>query len=87
MHLLKWQFQTAGRGASWEKTIKVQRRSLARHFKDNPSLIAMANEAILDAYGDARFEAALETGMPETAFPADCPWTLAQIGDADFWPA
>jgi hypothetical protein len=28
-HLLKWQYQPARRGASWQKTIKVQRISPA----------------------------------------------------------
>lgn len=37
-HLLKWRFQPARRGASWEATIRNHRRALERHLKDNPSL-------------------------------------------------
>src|ERR1700679_4004614 len=40
LHLLKWQFRPGLRGNSYRYTIKVQRRDLARHLADNPSLSA-----------------------------------------------
>jgi hypothetical protein len=85
-HLLKWEFQPALRGKSWRATIKVQRRELARHLNDNPSLKAKLNEAIADAYGDAILNASRETGLDEEDFPAHCPWTNDEIADGDFWP-
>ena len=27
-----------------------------------------------------------ETNLPLATFPEPCPWTLAQVLDADFWP-
>jgi ribosomal protein L29 len=39
-HLLKWQFQPKRRGASWQRTIKEQRRAIAAHIKETPSLRA-----------------------------------------------
>ena len=36
-HLLKWQFQPARRGASWESTIREQRTSALLILEDNPS--------------------------------------------------
>ncbi|MDR3518484.1 MAG: DUF29 domain-containing protein [Azospirillaceae bacterium] len=86
LHLLKWRFQPGLQGASWRATIKVQRRDLARHLKDNPSLKATVPEAIADAYGDAVIQAAAETGLPESTFPVACPWSFDQVTDPDFWP-
>ncbi|MEA1648207.1 DUF29 domain-containing protein [Nitrospirillum sp. BR 11164] len=86
LHLLKWQFQPVRRGSSWEATIRVQRRDLAVHLQDNPSLKAKLPEAIQQAYGNALIMAADETGLPEATFPAECPWSFEQIMDAGFWP-
>jgi hypothetical protein len=85
-HLLKWKFQPALRGNSWRATIKVQRRELARHLNDNPSLKAKLTEAMTDAYGDAILIASRETGLDEQAFPGNCPWSYEQIAANDFWP-
>lgn len=86
LHLLKWQYQPKRRGASWEATIRVQRRDLAVHLTDNPSLKARLPEVIGQAYGNAVIEAASETGRPEADFPPECPWTFERIMDAAFWP-
>ncbi len=85
-HLLKWQYQPDARGASWQATIRVQRRDLARHMKDNPSLKSKLPEAISDAYGDAVIEAAAETNLAESTFSEACPWTFEQMMAEDFWP-
>ncbi len=37
-HLLKWQFQPARQSKSWQRTIKEQRKSLALHLGEVPSL-------------------------------------------------
>lgn len=86
MHLLKWQFQPAGQCTSWRLTIKEQRRKVARHLADNPSLKARLSETMVDAYGDATIGAARETNLSETTFPAECPWSFEQIMNAAFWP-
>ena len=85
-HLLKWQFQPMLQGPSWRATIKIQRRDLTRHMADNPSLKAKLGEAIDAAYGDALLLAAAETGLPESTFPTECPWTFAEMMDDAFWP-
>src|SRR5580700_9501678 len=36
-HLLKWRHQPERRGASWARTIIVQRRGIQRLLKENPS--------------------------------------------------
>lgn len=86
LHLLKWQFQPGRRGSSWQATIRIQRISLARHIKKNPSLKAALPETLIDAYEIARIEAASETALSEATFPAACPWSFERIMDAEFWP-
>lgn len=86
LHLLKWRFQPKGRGSSWEASIRIQRRRLARHMADNPSLKSKLPEAISDAYQDALIAAAEETKLPESTFPPGCPWSFEDISNADFWP-
>ena len=86
LHLLKWQFQPNFRGNSWRLSIKEQRVKIARHVRKNPSLKALLEETIADAYGDALIGAERETGLPEQTFPAGCPWAFAQMMDDGFWP-
>jgi len=86
LHLLKWRFQPERRGASWRATIRVQRVSIARHMRDNPSLKSGLSEAVADAYETALIEAAAETGLEEKTFPTECPWSFDTIMDAEFWP-
>ena len=86
MHLLKWQYQPDRRGASWEITIKGQRREIARLLSDNPSLKNRLGEVMPKAYHHAAYYAHIETGYPEEDFPPDCLWTFDQFMDSDFWP-
>jgi hypothetical protein len=87
LHLLKWQFQPRLRGNSGRYTIMVQRRDLARHLADNPSLSAQLPALLGDSYTSALLLAAGETGLPEGLFPATCLWSHQQVADPDFWPA
>jgi hypothetical protein len=86
LHLLKWRFQPAGRGANWEASVGVQRHRLADHLDDNPSLRPLTPTAMQFAYRDAVLEAVAETGLPRSTFPEACPWSYDQTIDADFWP-
>ena len=86
LHLLKWQFQPGSRSQSWRSSIREQRIRLASHLKDNPSLKSKLDEAMGEAYQLAIIEAGRETGLPESAFPAVCPYAFDQAIGADFWP-
>ncbi|MDG5495480.1 DUF29 domain-containing protein [Niveispirillum sp. BGYR6] len=86
MHLLKWQFQPAGRCVSWQLTIKEQRREVADHLSDNPSLKSRLPDSMANAYAVAIIAAARETSIAEETFPAECPWSFEQIMDGAFWP-
>lgn len=86
MHLLKWRYQAGKRGKSWRVTIDEQRRRLEKLLKESPSLHAQLATFVAEAYPDARRAATVETGLPATTFPAECPWTVGQLMDEDFWP-
>lgn len=92
MHLLKWQFQPRRRSRSWRLTVLRCRRDLERVFGKSPSLNPLTSrrddwEALLrQLYRDARDYAIAETGLPESAFPDTCPYTIDQILDPDFLP-
>ena len=85
-HLLKWRHQPERRGHSWTYSIREQRLQLARHLKDNPSLLAKTAEATADAYESAVLAAAEDTGLPEETFPPTSPFSFDEALDADFWP-
>jgi hypothetical protein len=75
MHLLKWEYQPMGRCASWAATIWEQQRQL-RDLLASGTLHNHAGQILSLTYTDARKQAALETGLEKSAFPAVCPWTL-----------
>jgi hypothetical protein len=87
-HLLKWRVQADRRGNSWLGTIKAQRAEIADLLEEAPSLAArMAEERwILRTWQKAVAVAMQETGLAEDRFPADCPWSLADILDPQFLP-
>ena len=86
LHLLKWQFQPGNRGKRWQITIRAQRTQIARHLAENPSLKSELAQAMREAYADATLEAERETDLPETTFPADCPYSFQIAMQNDFWP-
>jgi hypothetical protein len=86
LHLLKWEYQPERRGKSWRLTIEEQRRQIVRHLRDNPSLRAVQDEAMADAYGDAVLRAERETDLPRDLFPWSCRYSFEQVLDDAFWP-
>jgi hypothetical protein len=86
MHLLKWQVQTEFRSRSWSSTIRDQRDEIASVLSESPSLRPLLDQPRSALYGRARRKAADETGLPERRFPAECPFTPAQILSEDFFP-
>jgi len=86
IHLLKWQFQTARRGTSWQRTIKEQRKAIAIELEDTPSLkVSLKSESWMrKVWADSVAKAVDETGLDD--FPESCTWTSEQILDPDFFP-
>ena len=85
-HLLKWEFQPAGRGNSWRATIDEQRYRIARVIKRSPSLKHYPSAMIAEEYPNARLHASGETGLAESTFPVTCPYPIGHILDPDFFP-
>ncbi len=85
-HLLKWQFQPDRRGASWARTIRVQRMDLSDLLNDEPGLVPEIPRAFDKAYSKARLLAANETGMEEATFPKQSPYTIEQTMADDYLP-
>jgi hypothetical protein len=75
-HLLKWQHQPERQGVSWEKTIKAQRKEIAYHLDEAPSLKPKLLEPRwLDmVWARAVAQAVAETGLD--CFPDACPWMM-----------
>lgn len=88
LHLLKWRYQPDKRvrSHSWEDTIREQRRRLSRRLSQNPSLAPTVPTVLAESYPYVRQRAQLQTRLPLATFPEACPWTPAQVLDADFWP-
>jgi len=93
-HLLKWQYQYkqlqdrwgSFTGGSWKGTITEQRTKFARLLKQNPSLNSCLQDAVSDAYPDALKIAVNETDLPKSTFPENCPYTIEQLLDENFYP-
>lgn len=85
-HLLKWQFQSGRRGASWQRTIKEQRKAITLEIKSTPSLKVSLNDSdwLAKIWADAVAKAIDETGLD--VFPEVCTWTTEQILDQEFFP-
>lgn len=78
-HLLKWQYQPERQSTSWKRTIKEQRRALAFHLEQVPSLKSKLADSDWQGaiWADAVTLAINETGMG--GFPENCPWTVEDI--------
>lgn len=75
-HLLKWQYQIDRRGASWEKTIKAQRKEISYALDESPSLVPKLQEPRwLDmVWARAVAQAVSETGLDWC--PDECSWAI-----------
>jgi Domain of unknown function DUF29 len=79
LHLLKWDHQPDKRSRSWTASVREQRRRVLRQLRKNPGLRSRLNEALGDAYEDARDEAYVETGLPLKVSPANRPFDYKEI--------
>jgi Domain of unknown function DUF29 len=80
LHLLKWDHQPSMRSRSWTLTVRQQLRK-------NPGLKSRLEEALGEAYEDARIEASPETGLPLSVFPTRRPFEYAEIMERSIvWP-
>jgi hypothetical protein len=87
LHLLKYRYDPAQRPRrGWRLTIRHARREIAKLIRKNPGLQHHPAHYLAEAYHHACADAPDATGLPPATFPETCPWPLAQVLDADFWP-
>ena len=79
LHLLKWDHQPDQRSNRWRASVAEQRRRIRRLLKESPSLQPSLAGAARDVYPDAIEQAAIETQLSESTFPATLPYSLEQI--------
>jgi hypothetical protein len=87
IHLLKYRFQPRRRSASWLGTIGEQRSRIATVINDSPSLRSFPSSVIEECYAEARARTALETRLPESAFPERCPFPVDAVLDLGWLPS
>ncbi|TVP62364.1 MAG: DUF29 domain-containing protein [Nodularia sp. (in: Bacteria)] len=86
-HLLKWEFQSAKRSRSWLATIRLQRREILKLLSENSRLKPYLEEALPEAYENAKALASGETNLPLSTFPQQCLYTLAEVLSDRFYPS
>ena len=83
VHLLKWEHQPDQHSGSWRATVREQRREL-RQLLESGTLRNHAAAVLMDAFAEARLQAADESEMDVTVFPTVNPWSLDEImGELD----
>lgn len=85
-HLLKWKFQPGLQGNSWKYTIDEQRFRISDLLEESPSLKYEIDHKLEHAYKYALRSAKKETGLDEGVFPQECPFSLEQLLDDEFFP-
>ncbi len=85
-HLLKWRYQPGFRTNSWKATIRNARYQIRTLLEDSPSLHQEIHLKLDKGYKDAVNIAADETGILESIFPKNCPFSLDQCLDNEFFP-
>ena len=92
-HLLKWPVQAEHRkqnpsaGHRWLASIQNARDEINDDLAESPSLKSYLPEVFSKAYRAAINAGVEDTGLPESAFPASCPWFHERKGMllADPW--
>jgi len=87
LHLLKWDHQPEKRSRSWTASVREHRRRVLRQLQKNPGLRSRLNEAVGEAYQDARDEASSDMGLPLKVFPTKPAFEYTEIMERSIvWP-
>ena len=84
MHMLKWDQQPEKRSPSWMASIDEHRDRITKLLRKNPGLKSRIEEAVRDSYVSAVRWASLETGLPKSEFPRECPYSWDRILNRPF---
>lgn len=85
IHLLKLRYQPEKAKGGWRSTVREQRRRISHRLNESPSLVPHFSAALPEEYESAREDAADETGLPSSVFPAECPFAIEQLLDRTFF--
>ncbi len=91
IHLLKLAYTKGSRDPerAWKRSAENARDEIQFLFEDYPSLRNYIAPLSVRAYRKAVVKAHKELrdyGDDHEPFPADCPWTLDEVLDHEFWP-
>lgn len=84
LHMPKWDQQPERRTRSWTLFIRDARDQVDSTVESSPSLKRRGQEAVASAYHGARLRAALETDLPLSRFPEECPYAVDEILNRPF---
>jgi hypothetical protein len=82
VHMLKWDHEKKQRSRSWRVTIETQRQELL-DVLESKVLRSHARSVLAKSYRDAVRRVSAETGLPETKFPEQCPYSLDSLLSED----
>ena len=88
-HLLKLKYQPKKRSPSWLASIATQRADVQALLEESPSLRRQVPEILVESYRTATRVAAFEMGWSKREkrmFPDECPFTVEQVLDDEFFP-
>ncbi len=87
MHLVKRRIQPERAGASWRRSIAEGRAEISYRLDDSPSLRRYAEDRLQKIYARAVNDALFETGLAarraDLDIPAQCPYNLKDLLEAD----
>lgn len=84
MHLLKLTYQPEKATRSWNLTIVEHRKRIQDTLQESLSLKPYFYEIFETCYQDAIELAVAETGLPQTTFPEECPFTIETVLNHSF---
>lgn len=86
VHLLKCRYQPHRTSRSWLASLDEQRFQISGQLEDSPSLATLLAAYADKVYPAAVRRAAIETGLPASAFPAQNPFLPKELLDTNFVP-
>lgn len=78
LHVLKWAHQADHRSRGWRGSILEQQQEL-RRLAGRGVLRNHADAVLAEVYREAVERAAVETGLPPEAFPAECAYSVDDL--------
>ncbi len=86
LHLIKYQVLSGFRSGSVRALIDARRYRLLHRLEDSPSLRVMLESNLDRQYASAKLLAIAHTGLSDNSFPIDCPYSLEEVLELDWFP-